>query len=71
LFLSVARAQEPAGQQWGAQGKPKPEQPEYNGAENETDTEDKEHRPMTKSSAGLNSGLDCAAFFCAWLPPAV
>jgi hypothetical protein len=53
-------------------GKPKPEQPEYNGPENETGTEDNEHRAITKSGAGLNRRLDCAAFFLVHgLPPGV
>jgi hypothetical protein len=44
-------------------GKPKPEQPQYNGPEDETVTEDTENRAITKSGPGLNSRLDCAAFF--------
>jgi hypothetical protein len=44
-------------------GKPKPEQPQYNGAEDEADTEDNEHRAITKSRTGLNRRLDYAALF--------
>jgi hypothetical protein len=49
----------------GVPGKPKPEQPKYNGRENETDSQHAEHRAITKSGAGLNSRLNCAAFFLA------
>src|SRR5690242_2649812 len=61
-----------SGSRRGVRGKPKPEQPEYNGPENETGTEDNEHRAITKSGAGLNRRLDCAAFFLVHgLPPGV
>jgi hypothetical protein len=46
-------------------GKPKPEQPEYNGRDNETGTEDNEHWAITKSRAGLDWRLDRATFFLA------
>src|SRR4029079_17684988 len=47
----------------GVRGKPKIEQPQYNGPENETVTEDTEDWAITKSSAGFNTRLECAPFF--------